>query len=410
MAKAKGELAAGRRPAYALLMDRETAAFYDSIVKSLDRIVGCVGGLSFDEVNSRLAGPTSNSLYAIATHALANAERNVLSTYCGEAYTWNRDAEFAARGESSGALEANWRLLRERMRVALEAARPEALLEERDHPHMGRVAGRAVLLRAAVHAAGHAGEADLTRALVVNAAPRSITSADSGSAFVVGVDGCRAGWVAAAIDLTRSTLDLRVFPTFESVLQEFGGARCITVDIPIGLTDGPRRECDILARAALGARRSSVFSSPCRQVLSCPDYPSANAASRNVSGRGLSAQAFGIVPKIREVDELMTPVLQDRVREVHPEVCFAALAGAPMAFPKRDPSGFDARRAALQKALPHIVIPDRVQAGRICRGTEPDDILDAVVAAWSALRVVRGEATILGGAVDSRGLRMEMVC
>jgi predicted RNase H-like nuclease len=35
----------------------------------------------------------------------------------------------------------------------------------------------------------------------------------------------------------------------------------------------------------------------------------------------MSHQAFGILPKIREVDQLMTPEVQETVREIHPELC-----------------------------------------------------------------------------------------
>jgi hypothetical protein len=144
-------------------MDRETASFLRAISGSLDRIVACLDGLDAATLNRRLPIEGANSLYAIATHALANAERNVLGTYCGEPYDWQREAEFAASGDSAEPLRHYWRKLEVRMREGLAAAGPAALARECDHPRLGRIHGREVLLQAARHAAEHVGEAELTR-------------------------------------------------------------------------------------------------------------------------------------------------------------------------------------------------------------------------------------------------------
>lgn len=227
---------------------------------------------------------------------------------------------------------------------------------------------------------------------------------------VVGVDGCRAGWVAAVLDTGSNRLAFQVFRRVDALFRAFEDAACIAIDIPIGLTDGPR-ECDVLARKFIGSRAPSVFPAPCRAVLSAPTYAFARAASLRATGKSLSAQTFAIVPKIREVDELMTPALQARVHEVHPEVCFAGLTGKPMDFPKRDSSGFEERRAALLRALPGIELPARGLAARFVAGAGADDLLDATVAAWSAARAAAGTALTLPADPprDATGLRMEMV-
>jgi hypothetical protein len=49
------------------------------------------------------------------------------------------------------------------MEEALTEAGEGGLVRECDHPRMGRVPGREILLRATGHAAEHAGEAELTR-------------------------------------------------------------------------------------------------------------------------------------------------------------------------------------------------------------------------------------------------------
>ena len=52
-------------------------------------------------------------------------------------------------------------------------------------------------------------------------------------------------------------------------------------------------------------------------------------------------ECYNILAKIRQVDELMTPALQERVREGHPEVVFAELRGQQygLALPKRSLEG-----------------------------------------------------------------------
>ena len=56
-------------------------------------------------------------------------------------------------------------------------------------------------------------------------------------------------------------------------------------------------------------------------------------------GKAFSKQAFGILPKIRELDRFMTSPLQEWVREAHPEVVFSVLGGAPMEHRKKTAEG-----------------------------------------------------------------------
>ena len=134
-------------------------------------------------------------------------------------------------------------------------------------------------------------------------------------------------------------------------------------------------------------------------------YAEALALSRGVADKGLSAQAFAILPKISEVDRLMTPDRQRHLIEVHPEVCFTALVGSPMSHHKSTPEGREERLAALRRVFPEV------DAGLARRpaGAQPDDVLDGYVAAWTSRRWLDGTHLRLGGDLDSRGLRMEMI-
>jgi predicted RNase H-like nuclease len=176
----------------------------------------------------------------------------------------------------------------------------------------------------------------------------------------------------------------------------------VAVDMPMGLADRERRRCDMEARRLLGPRRSSVFPTPVRAVLGCETYAEALAVSRAVCGRGLSKQAWFLVPKIRELDGLVRDLPAGVLSEVHPELAFAALAGGPLADPKRTAPGRAARLAAL---APVIADLDALAARRL-PGAAPDDVLDACALAWSARRLAHGGGNRVGDEVDSTGLPM----
>lgn len=102
-----------------------------------------------------------------------------------------------------------------------------------------------------------------------------------------------------------------------------------------------------------------MFPAPIREVLELPAASSHEEAcrrQRELVGRGLTRQAYCLLPKIREVDRLMRaePGLQERVRESHPELCFAALGGRPMRHGKRAPEGYEERLGVLRRHLPEV--------------------------------------------------------
>jgi predicted RNase H-like nuclease len=177
------------------------------------------------------------------------------------------------------------------------------------------------------------------------------------------------------------------------------------IDIPIGLSARERRACDTEARRLIGPRRSSVFPAPARSVLRARTYREACDMSRRVCGRGISKQLFNILEKISDVDRLQSPRLQARLFEMHPELSFTMLTGAPMRSNKRTAAGRAERLAALRSTfgdVARIVEPPPAGAKR-------DDVLDAMVGAWTARRYVARAHVQLGGELDERGLRMEMI-
>jgi predicted RNase H-like nuclease len=183
----------------------------------------------------------------------------------------------------------------------------------------------------------------------------------------------------------------------------------IAVDMPIGLSSGDPRQADVLARRLIGPRSSSVFPSPVRAVLSAGSHAEASLISSMThrDGKKISRQTFFLLPKIREVDDEMSPSLQARVVESHPEVCFWALnKEVPLAWSKRTPEGLADRRRLLGG-----VYADSIAEVTPPRGSAWDDLHDACVLAWTASRLATGKAQRLPSEpeYDGRGLRMEIV-
>jgi predicted RNase H-like nuclease len=228
---------------------------------------------------------------------------------------------------------------------------------------------------------------------------------------VVGVDGCPGGWVAVAWDIERRTLTPTIHWNFVDLLSAHQHADKIGIDIPIGLAEVVPRRCDIEARKVLGVRKSSVFPAPDRRVIFCATYGEALALARELSGKGMSRQAFGICAKIAEVNAVMSPSRQDQIVEVHPEVSFWRMAHRqPMQFPKKRPEGYAERLKLLAEAIEVPAASREIE--RLCIGpARADDVFDALAVAWTARRAAEGRAQRFPAEpeIDADGLRVEIV-
>ena len=203
-------------------------------------------------------------------------------------------------------------------------------------------------------------------------------------------------------------LALSIVPTFQELLGETEACAAAGIDIPIGLHNAWPREADVQARRRLRPHRaSSVFPSPVRVLLQAKSYDEACRLSLEACGKKPSKQTYAILPKIREVDAAITPELQTRVREAHPEVCFWALnGGAAMAHSKKTPAGARERERLLA-----TVFDDDLACVAVRGAAALDDFFDACAVAWTAARIAQDRAERLPAEppVDERGLRMEIV-
>ncbi|MEM6382944.1 MAG: DUF429 domain-containing protein [Pseudomonadota bacterium] len=233
---------------------------------------------------------------------------------------------------------------------------------------------------------------------------------------LVGVDGCKAGWVA--VSGSRSAdLSAAVYSDFEELMAAMGEGAIVAIDMPIGLPeriDGSGRVAEQAVRSLLGARQSSVFTIPARAAVELgvrmtgrtgDDYPlhqKASALAKTLSDppKGVSIQAFYLFPKILEVDTYLrdNPEAVSRVFESHPEVAFRALNDdRPMALPKKikgkvNQAGMAERRELLTRHGLDAASNAPFLHGPAPRGAGLDDVMDASVCWLIAQRIAGGLA------------------
>jgi len=201
-------------------------------------------------------------------------------------------------------------------------------------------------------------------------------------------DGQRVRWhgVVGAADLLALAADL--------------DADAVALDVPIGLPASGVRRCDVEARRRLpGGGASSVFAAPARAALGFDTYAAARPSLPT-----LSAQAFGLVGRIRDVDAVLRdagPGVHDVVVECHPEVSLRTLTGRVLPRKRSGPGALQ-RLRALEAELGPVPDDPPARAGL-------DDALDALACAWTALRWQRGAADVLGGELDATGTPMRIV-
>ena len=196
----------------------------------------------------------------------------------------------------------------------------------------------------------------------------------------VGVDGCKGGWFYVAItpdgDFRSGVVD-----DLPELIDNDEPQR-ILVDIPIGLPLGPEgRQCDLEARQRLGSLKSAVFPVPIRAILEAEAYADAKFRSVELTGKAIPTQTWAIVPKIKQLEELLQSRGKAILSEVHPELCFWGLNNeTPLRFSKKTHNGFWERLGLLEMACTGVADALRKLDTRVA----VDDVLDATAAALTA--------------------------
>jgi predicted RNase H-like nuclease len=213
-----------------------------------------------------------------------------------------------------------------------------------------------------------------------------VTGVDAGRRGWVAVSLAALSWAAGGITVTvrvAASLGVLLAPDLDPAGATTADTTIVGIDMPLGLLETGWREADRAARGLLGPRRSSVFAIPPRAVWAQASYPVANQRCRELTGQGLSAQAWGLRAKLLEANQYRQ-TCGHPLYEVHPELAFGAMAGAPLAASKHTGPGRDERRRLLARA--GIEIPAGTATTLI------GDVLDAAAVAWSARRIAAGQA------------------
>lgn len=233
----------------------------------------------------------------------------------------------------------------------------------------------------------------------------------------IGIDGCRGGWILAALDHGR--LHIEKYCTIEDIMKRYPSADAYLIDMALGLrekSEEKRPEDD--ARKLLRGRESTVFPIPCRQAVYAKGEgeketeEAGKAANQAALGKSLSKQTLAIIPKIRELDLFLDrhPEYKNVLCESHPELCFARLKGEVVQSHKSDILGMMERTEILSEYVemedPDIAL--RLSARLDCR---PDDILDALCLAVTAGMKAQGLSTTVPEVPerDARDILMQMV-
>lgn len=220
--------------------------------------------------------------------------------------------------------------------------------------------------------------------------------------MIVGVDGCKGGWIAVSQIAVQDAPKVQIHRNFASVVNAYAPDATLCVDMPIGLPNvitESGRGPETAVRTYLKKRRSSLFAIPSRAAVYATTppfekggYAKAHAKACLVAKQtslpptGFSIQAFGIFPKIRELDSMLraNPALMDRIFESHPEFAFCALNnGSEMQNNKTTEAGIEERRQLLEQLgfSPEFLQQSAPPTSKI------DDFLDACVMMVIAQRI-----------------------
>ncbi|MBI1237482.1 MAG: DUF429 domain-containing protein [Alphaproteobacteria bacterium] len=231
-----------------------------------------------------------------------------------------------------------------------------------------------------------------------------------GPRWVLGLDGCKAGWVGVWYDIHgHASPRHQLFSSLSEIADAGINPVIIAIDMPIGFPErGERggRICEREARALLGRKSSSVFSSPSRKALAASSYEDACKLNSLEGGPRLSKQSYMLFPKMREVDAFKKSKTGSIVYETHPEVALAVLAWDSNIESKKTAEGRTARLTVLRKLGfpiggldPHTYPKSKVA---------PDDLVDAAICAVVAQRIANGRHITLpeNPPLDTDGIEM----
>ena len=148
-------------------MNPDIQTYFERISWAVETILAAGEGMDSEMLNASPVPDEANSIYVLSTHIMGNLRQGIVSLFGDAEDHRDRDSEFVARGDSIDDLNAAWAELKPRIEATMAKLTPEILEQPIVHPRRGPMNGWAVLLNTAMHAAEHAGHAELTRQVLM---------------------------------------------------------------------------------------------------------------------------------------------------------------------------------------------------------------------------------------------------
>ena len=130
-----------------------------------------------------------------------------------------------------------------------------------------------------------------------------------------------------------------------------------------------------------------------------------------ILGKKFTPLTLGIMPKMKEIDEFleMNSLYKNVIKESHPEVCFARLAGHTVMSKKSTMEGIEERLEILSRYI--SIEKDYLLKKEKELKCNLDDLVDAVCLAVTAALVKEGKTESIPESPmkDARGLLMQMI-
>ena len=233
--------------------------------------------------------------------------------------------------------------------------------------------------------------------------------------MLAGVDACKGGWIVARSQSwpCREVPCLAVCPDFRAVIALTADCQRVAVDIPIGIPSGKQiRPCDQEAKDFLrknGHNPAAVFFTPPRECLPAKNAKEFQRLHKQVRSTGAGYPVWGFMKKLKQANEAMTPILQEKIIEFHPELAWLRLVGRNLSS-KHEDEGIAERKKFLHPMLPELEHLLRWK-DYLGRAAALDDLLDALIGLAVAMASLRGSPYRLPATVpeaDTTGLRMEI--
>ncbi|MDB4138729.1 DUF429 domain-containing protein [Methylophilaceae bacterium] len=204
---------------------------------------------------------------------------------------------------------------------------------------------------------------------------------------VIGIDGCKAGWIIAKT-LENESISFQIIKNLNDLKRI--NVSHIGIDIPLQLSHTGKRFAEIEARSLLKNRACTIFTPPTLNALRAKNYMDACEVNFKECGKRISKQSWNLFPKIKEAQEFLEnkSINKLRIFEVHPELSFMAMNNMSLVqASKKTDIGREIRIKLIQKFFPKFSF-ESVRNEYKKNQTLDDDILDSVSVLWSTQRIV----------------------